>query len=247
MGNELDPKALWSCSYGIYVVTSCLEGKANGQIANTVFQVTAEPPRVAVAINKDNYTHGFIVKSGAFAVSVLSESSPMPFIGRFGFKTGREFDKLAGVAYEEGVTGCPCVTENAVSIFEGRVFARVDAGTHTVFVADVVGGKVLSRANPLTYAQYHANKGRAPKNAPTYRGAGDEEEALRPPEAEKGEVKKGERAMQRYVCGVCGYIYDPAEGDPENGVAPGTAFEDLPDDWVCPVCGAEKSEFSPEE
>jgi len=234
---ELDPRALWSCSYGLYVVTSCYEGRANGQIANTVIQVTAEPPRIAVAISKDNYTHEFISKSGVFAVSVLSVTTPMPFIGRFGFRTGKEFDKLPGIEQEEGVTGCPVVTENAVSVFEGRVRDRVDAGTHTVFIADVVSGRVISEGKPLTYAEYHAMKGKAPKNAPTYRGA------------EVGEDKKkvkGEGKMQRYVCNVCGYVYDPEEGDPDNGVPAGTPFEELPDDWVCPVCGATKDEFSPE-
>jgi flavin reductase (DIM6/NTAB) family NADH-FMN oxidoreductase RutF/rubredoxin len=229
--DELDPKSLWSISYGVYVVTSAHDGKANGQIANTAIQVAAEPPRILVAINKNNYTHDLIEKSGVFAVSVLREDTPMPFIGRFGFKTGSEIDKLEDVEFEKGSTGSPCVTENAVSVFEARVFATVDAGTHTVYVADVVSGKVLSDAKPLTYAQYHANKGKAPKNAPTYRA----------PE------KKGEPGMKRYVCGVCGYVYDPADGDPDNGVAAGTAFEDLPDDWVCPVCGAEKDEFAPED
>jgi len=241
--NELDTRSLWSCSYGIYVVTSCFEGKANGQIANTVIQVTSEPPRVAVAINKDNVTHEFIARSGVFAVSVLEESTPMPFLGRFGFKSGRDFDKLEGVLSTEGVTGCPCVTENAVSIFEARVFEHVDAGTHTVFVADVVSGKVLSDGKPLTYAAYHANKGKAPKNAPTYRAP----EQQKASSAEKTKSKKGESSMKKYVCSVCGYVYDPEEGDPESGVAPGTAFEGLPDDWVCPVCGAGKDEFSPEE
>lgn len=231
MEAELDPRALWSCSYGIYVVTSCHEGKSGGQIANTVIQVAAEPPRVLVAINKENYTHGLIEAGGAFAVSVLGEDTPMPFIGRFGFNTGRDLDKLSGVEHEEGSTGCPCVKENAISFFEARVFATVDAGTHTVFVGDVVSGRVLdSTEKPLTYAQYHANKGRAPKNAPTYRG----------PE------KKGDTGMKRYVCTVCGYVYDPEEGDPDSNIPAGTAFEDLPEDWVCPVCGAEKSEFEPE-
>lgn len=236
MSDGLDPGALWSCSYGIYVVTSCHEGRHNGQIANTVFQVTAEPPRVAVAINKDNYTHGLIEASGIFAVSVLADSTPMPFIGLFGFHTGGEVDKLDGVTWEKGATGCPVVTENAVSVFEARIFDKVDVGTHTVFLADAVSGRVLSDSRPMTYADYHAMKGRAPKNAPTYRQ----------PEKPVAASEKGESSMQRYVCSVCGYIYDPAEGDPENGVAPGTAFEDLPDDWVCPVCGASKDEFSPE-
>lgn len=246
MGTELDPRALWGCSYGIYVVTSSHEGKANGQIANTVFQVTAEPPGVVVAINRDNYTHGLIEASGVFGVSVLAESTPMPFIGRFGFNTGREMDKLEGVETEAGAAGCPLVLENAVSVFDASVFAKVDAGTHTLFVAKVVSGRVLGEERPLTYAKYHEMKGRAPKAAPTYRppetGAADEGQS-----AGDGARKKGEEnPMQRYVCGVCGYVYDPAEGDPDSGVAAGTAFEDLPEDWVCPVCGADKDEFAAE-
>ena len=145
------------------------------------------------------------------------------------------FDKLAEVEWTTGASGCPVVTENAVSVLEARVYDTIDAGTHTVFVAEVTGGRVLSDGKPLTYAQYHANKGKAPKNAPTYRA----------PEAPK--EQKGDTGMKKYVCNVCGYVYDPAEGDPDNGVPAGTAFENLPDDWVCPVCGASQTDFSPEE
>jgi flavin reductase (DIM6/NTAB) family NADH-FMN oxidoreductase RutF/rubredoxin len=260
---ELDQRALWSLSYGIFVVTSFHEVNANGQIANTVFQVSAEPPRIAVAINKENYTHEFIEKSGVLGVTVLDDSTPMPLIGRFGFRTGRDLDKLEGVPTETGATGCPCVTDHAVSIFDARVSGSVDVGTHTVFVADVISGKVLTAEKPLTYADYHAMKGTAPEKAPTYRGVEPKTApTYRPPaaeetrEAEKAPVErkasneettKGERPkMQRYVCNVCGYVYDPAEGDPDSGIKPGTAFEELPEDWVCPVCGAGKDEFSPE-
>lgn len=235
--DRLDPRALWSISYGLYVVTSAAGGRMNGQIANTVIQVSAEPPRLLVAVNKENYTHEFIEASGVFAASVLERETTLAFIGRFGFNSGREMDKLEGISWEEGATGCPLVTQFAVSVMEARVYGRADAGTHTVFLADVVAGKVLKDAPPITYADYHARKGRAPKAAPTYRGPG----------AGEAEEKKGEPSMKRYVCQVCGYVYDPAEGDPDSGVAPGTAFEDLPDDWVCPVCGAEKSEFEPED
>lgn len=170
MEAELDTKSLWSISYGLYVVTSAHGGKSNGQIANAVIQVAAEPPRVLIAINKNNYTHELIEKSGVFAVSVLGEDVPMPFIGGFGFKSGRESDKLSAVQHEEGSTGSPCVTENAIAMFEAKVFATADAGTHTIFIGDVVSGKVLKAdGKPLTYAQYLANKGKAPKNAPTYR------------------------------------------------------------------------------
>lgn len=254
MNEELDPKSMWSLSYGIFVVASCFEGKANGQIANTVFQVSADPPRVAVAINKENYTHEFISKSRVFTVSVLDESTPMNFIGRFGFRTGRDIDKLENVIWKDGMTGCPVITENAVSVFEGRVFGEVDVGTHTLFVADVVGGSVLSSAKPLTYAAYHEMKGEAPKSAPTYRGTeprsaptyrGPKEDK---PEGETPQTKqkkeKGGSGMKKYECNVCGYVYDPDEGDSESGVEPGTAFEALPEDWVCPVCGAGKEEFT---
>jgi flavin reductase (DIM6/NTAB) family NADH-FMN oxidoreductase RutF len=82
---ELDQRSLWSISYGIYIVSSCFEGKANGQIANTVIQVSAEPPKIAVAINKLNYTHDFIEKGGVLGVTVLDDETPMTLIGRFGF------------------------------------------------------------------------------------------------------------------------------------------------------------------
>jgi len=91
----------------------------------------------------------------------------------------------------------------------------------------------------LTYAYYQdVKKGKAPKNAPTYKGSQNTKE-------ERTENIR-EEAMQKYVCGVCGYVYDPEKGDPEGDIPPGTAFEKLPDDWTCPVCGAGKDEFSPE-
>lgn len=239
MSSGLDLKALWSLSYGLYVVASHRGNKLNGQIANTVFQVTAEPPRIAVSISKRNLTHDYILRSGAFSVSVLDVSTPATFIGLFGFRSGRDVDKLSRVTYEKGVTGCPCVTENALSITEARVIDKVDVGTHTVFVGELVGAKVLKEGKPLTYADYQRiKKGKAPENAPTYRG--DTEERAR-------EVEGADEEMKKYVCDVCGYVYDPAAGDPDSGVAPGTAFGDLSDDWVCPVCGASKDQFSPQD
>lgn len=173
--DELDQRSLWSISYGIYIVSSCVDDKASGQIANTVFQVSAEPPKIAVAINKENFTHDFIEKSKVIGVTVLDDETPMTLIGRFGFRTGRDLDKFDGVQSEKGTLGCPLVTEHAVSVFEARVFDSVDVGTHTVYVAEVVAGKMTGSKEPLTYAQYHANKGKAPKAAPTYQGATPEE------------------------------------------------------------------------
>ena len=210
----------------------------NGQIANACMQVTAEPPRIAVAIAKANLTHEYISKSGVFAISILDESTPMKLIGLFGFKSGREVDKLSMCKFKKGVTGCPLVTDYALSVIEAKVMDQCDVGTHTIFVGDVVSAENLRSGKPMTYAYYHqVKKGKASKNAPTYRG--HIEQAEQKPERRK-------EGMSNYVCEVCGYVYDPDKGDPDSGIEPGTAFEDLPDDWVCPVCGAGKDQFSPE-
>jgi flavin reductase (DIM6/NTAB) family NADH-FMN oxidoreductase RutF/rubredoxin len=237
MSATYNPACLFNLTYGLYVVTSAAEGKGNGQIANTVIQVTADPARIAVALNKENLTHEYVSRSGAFGVSVLARDTPMKFVGLFGFKSGRDEDKMAQVEHREGATACPVVTENALAVIEARVVDRLDAGTHTIFVGDVVAGEVLRDGEPMTYAYYREVKGgKAPKTAPTYHGP--------PPAAAK---QRSDAKMQKYVCQVCGYVYDPAAGDPDNGVEAGTAFEDLPADWVCPVCGAAKDQFEPEE
>jgi ferric-chelate reductase [NAD(P)H] len=171
MDNAVDTKALWDISYGLYLVTSVSGEKVNGQIVNSIIQVCAETPRIAVSINKENLTHEYIKKSGVLAVTVLEQDTPMPFIGRFGFRTGRDEDKFSEMKYEKGQTGCPIVTDNALSYFEGKVIGSADAGTHTVFIVEITEAKVLKEGIPLTYAHYQqVKKGKAPKNAPTYRG-----------------------------------------------------------------------------
>ena len=170
MSSEVDRKALRDLSYGLYIVTSRDGKKMNGQIVNTVIQVTSDPPRVAVIINKKNLTHAFILKSKVFAVSVLEESAPMTFFGPFGFKSGRDFDKLDKMEFRKGTaTGCPLITEHVLSVLEAEVIDQIDLGTHTVFVADVLGSEVLKSGRPLTYHYYHEHlKGKSPKNAPTF-------------------------------------------------------------------------------
>src|SRR4030065_680065 len=117
----MDLKALYKLGYGVYIVTSKKDSRLNGQIANTLFQVTSEPPTVAVSINKNNLTHEFIKESKVFAASVLCQDTPLNFIGRFGFKSGRDTDKFEGVNYKIGETGAPIVLDNAVSYLEARV------------------------------------------------------------------------------------------------------------------------------
>ena len=230
----MNPKLLHKISYGVYIVSSVnKEGKPNGQIANTVFQITSNPATIAISINKSNLTHEFIKESGIFSVSILTKNADLSLIGRFGFKSGREIDKFDGIDYEiKG--GVPVVKQSSAGYLIGKVKDSVDVGSHTLFIADVIDAEVLSDTEVMTYAYYHEIKGgKSPKTAPTYI---EEKE-------NKNNLKKGEVKMKKYRCTVCGYIYDPEKGDPENDIEPGTAFEDLPDDWTCPICGVEKDQF----
>jgi flavin reductase (DIM6/NTAB) family NADH-FMN oxidoreductase RutF/rubredoxin len=236
----MDARALWMCSYGLYVVSSRRGDKLNGQIANTVFQVTAEPPTVVVSINRSNLTHEFISASKVFSTSILSTDAPMPFIGNWGFKSGRDIDKFKGANYKTGTTGAPVVLDYTLAYIEAEVVSTLEVGTHTIFVGKVVDCAVVKEGEPMTYAYYHqVKKGKTPKAAATYQ--------QEQPAASAPAPTAKENTMRKYRCTVCGYIYDPKEGDPDGGVKPGTAFEDIPDDWVCPVCGVGKDQFEPAE
>ncbi|MEO0250312.1 MAG: rubredoxin [candidate division WOR-3 bacterium] len=234
----MNKSAFHKISYGVFVVASKRGDRLNGQIANVAVQVTAEPPKIAVALNNSNLTCEFLKESGIFSVSVLAQETPMPFIGKFGFKSGRETDKFSDTKYITGKTGAPIVTENAVAWFDCRVTESVDVGTHTIFVGEVIDADVLSDAEPMTYAYYHqVKKGYSPPKAPTYQG---EKEVSKEPSGDKALLKK-------YRCSVCGYIYDPEKGDPDGKIPAGTPFENLPDNWTCPVCGVTKDMFKPLE
>lgn len=223
--------ALHQISYGVYIVTSGKDGKFNGQIANSIMQATSKPATLAICINKENFTHELIRSSRKFVVSILSEAAPMTFIGLFGFKSGRDVDKLKDVRSRPGVTGVPIVLDYALGFIEAGVEGEIDCGTHTLFVGKVVEADVTGEGAPMTYAYYQNVKGgKSPKSAPTF-------------DADAAAARPKVQAAARYVCSICGYVYDPAEGDPDNGITPGTRFEDIPDSWTCPVCGAEKKMF----
>lgn len=154
-------------SYGLYIVTSADGETKNGLIVNTVFQVSADPAKIAVCVNKNSLTHDVIEKSRVLAVMPLEQATPMVFIGNFGFRTGRNYDKFAKVAYQTGQTGCPLVTQHTLSYIEARVSQTVDVGTHTLFIAEVVDGNVFQpQGIPLTYEYYHTViKGKTPAGA----------------------------------------------------------------------------------
>lgn len=166
----MDLTALFKISYGLYIISSFnKDNRFNGQIANTVFQVTAEPPKLAVCINKNNLTHDYIRESKVFTVSILSKDTPMTFIGQFGFKSGRDIDKFNNVNYFIEETKAPIVKDYSVGYVEVKVNSEMDVGTHTIFVGDVVNCGKFNDNEPMTYAYYHEiKKGKSPKNAPTY-------------------------------------------------------------------------------
>ena len=227
----MDLNVLHNIGYGMYVVSSNKGDLLSGQIANTVFQITSEPVTVAVSINKKNLTHEYIESSKRFSVSVISEDAPLAFVGKFGFKTGKTEDKFKDTKFIKLDSGCPVVLDNALCYLEAKVINRLDCGTHTLFLGEVTDSKILKTGKPMTYDYYHqVRRGTTPETAPTFIKS-------------EAAAKKDKPLMQKYICTVCNYIYDPEVGDTDGGIQPGTAFEKIPDSWVCPVCGANKSEF----
>lgn len=145
------------------------QGRLNGQIANTVFQLTADPPLLGVSLNCQNFTHELISESGRFSVSVLSQETPLKFIGLFGFKCGRQVDKFSGINYKVLESGTPVILDHCLGFFDLAVKQSIALGTHTLFIGQVTAAEVLADGVPLTYAYYHEIKGgRTQANAPTY-------------------------------------------------------------------------------
>ena len=141
----------------------------------------------------------------------------MKLIGTFGFKSGTDIEKFEGINYKIGKTKVPIVLDNTLACIEAKMINRIDVGTHTIFIGRVEDAEILTEDKPMTYEYYHKVKGGfSPKNSPTYSSAVDKE------------GKKEEKKMDKYVCKICGYVYDPKKGDPDSGISPGTKFEDIP-------------------
>lgn len=166
----MNEKALYTLNYGVYIVSTKSKEKMNGQIANVVFQVTADPPKIAICLNKKNLTHDLVSESKIFNISVLGECCTMKLIGTFGFKGGRNIDKFENNSYMIGKNGAPVVTDSAVAYLECEVENKMDVGSHTLFVGKVTEGELLQEDAPMTYSYYHTElKGKEPEAAPTYR------------------------------------------------------------------------------
>lgn len=213
----MDLSVLHKLTYGMYAVGTLDGIRPAGCIVNTVIQVTSDNPVIAVSMNKNNFTYEAIKKSGRFSISILSEAVERNVIAELGFACGRKMDKFCGKNFVCGVLdGLPIVKEHACGYMVCDVIAMHDAETHCVIMARLTKTLGGTDEPPMTYEYYHnVIKGKAPKNAPTY----------------QAEVPKSEKQAQlRYICEVCGYIY---EGDITKEA----------DDYVCPVCKQPKSRF----
>lgn len=240
-------KAFHKLSYGLYLIATEFQGKKAGYIANTTFQVTSEPAQLAISCHKKNKTTQVILDSGIFSVSVLKKDVNMKIIGDFGFMSSSDLDKFNGINTITAKTGAPIVLESSVAWFDCRVVSSIDLGSHYLIIGEVLDADEISDEEPLTYKHYRDKyKMLSPKNSPTYidKSVLDAESA-----APSAEVKEEEPEHEHifdgesYVCVICGYTYNPEEGDPSMGIAPGTPFEDLPEDYKCPICNASKEYF----
>ena len=232
----MDIQSFFKVTYGLYIVASHDGEHQDGHISNTVFQVSAEPPRFAIATNKNNLTTDYIRKSKVFSISVLQQDCDLQFMGPWGFQSGREVDKFKNTNYKTGKSGAPIVLDRCIAYIDCELEDEIDTGTHIMFIGKAIDAEVLDPHSPaLTYGYYRdVIKGLSPENAPTYTD-----------KSKLGETEiRSEVVLKKFKCLVCGYIYDPAEGDPTKNIPSGTAFEDLPDNWTCPICGVGKDEFT---
>ncbi len=232
----MDINAFNKLSYGVYIVSAGDKEHLAAFVATAVFQVTDSPNQIVVACNKKNYTTEFIRNFKSFAISVIKRNYSPEVMGNFGFHSGVSYNKFENYTPIFGEnTGCPIILDDAIAWFECKLTSEVDVGSHIMFIGETINSKVLSNNDiPLTYSYYHeVKKGKLPANAPHAKIV------------ENSNNNKNSNSM-KYVCKVCGYVYDPEIGDPDSGIEPGTSFEDIPDDWTCPLCGVSKSDFEPE-
>lgn len=198
----IEKTAAFKLSYGLFVLTARDGEKDNGCIVNTVFQVTDNPFKISVTVNKNNYTHDMIKKTGVFNVSVLTESVPFSVFQHYGFKSGRDTEKINSSTMPRSENGVVYLSAFTNAFMSAKVVEETDCGTHTMFIAEVTEAQTLSDERSVTYQYYFDNI--KPKPQP--------------------QKKKG------FVCQICGYVY---EGD------------ELPEDFVCPICKHSADVFKP--
>ena len=187
----LDPTALFTLSYGLYVLTAREGGSDLGCIVNTVTQLTENPTRIAVSVNKQNFTNEVIQRTGLFNVSVLTEAATMDLFRHFGFQSGRDVDKFAGRTDPVSENGLRYISGPANALISGKVEQAIDCGTHMLYIALVTEARKLSDAPSMTYAYYFAN--------------------VKP----RPQPKPAEKPRRGFVCRICGYFYEGDELPPD--------------------------------
>ncbi len=191
----MDKKTMYNLTYGLFVLTSAFEGKDSGCIINTAGQVTSEPNRISITVNKSNFTHELVEKSGKFNISILSEEARFETFQHFGFQSGRDVDKFS--EYEDcrrSANGLYYVTAGTNGYISAAVEQTIDLGSHTMFIASVEDMEVLTSTPSATYAYYQSSIKPKPENA-----------------ASAGKTV--------WRCTVCGYIYE-GEKLPADFVCP---------------------------
>ncbi len=212
----IDTKAFRNLSYGLYLISAKKDDKPVGCVVNTFVQVTSQPAQVSVAVNKENYTCGAIQQAGIYEVSVLDESASMELIGTFGFHSSADIDKFQQVETAISQQGLTYVTQSCCAHFSVEVKQELDLGSHILFIGEVVSSDVLEGENAMTYAYYHQVKGgKTPPKASSY---------------QKEEVTMAEETTPKigWRCTICGHI---------------EYVDELPEDFVCPICGVGRDLF----
>lgn len=202
----MDAKAMYKLTYGLFVLTANHNEKDNGCIINTAIQVTSNPNRISIAVNKANLTHDMIMENRKLNVSILSQDASFELFKRFGFQSGRDVDKFAGfTGYKKALNDVNYITEGTNAYISAWVEQTVDLGTHTLFICAVTNMEVLSDTPSVTYEYYQSNIKPKPQSAP--------------------QTADGKGVWR---CKVCGYEY---------------VGDELPEDYICPLCKHPASDF----
>lgn len=194
--------ALYTLTYGVFILGAENNGAKNACIINTCQQVASETPKVSISVLKSNLTHYMIGASNKFSVSILGKEAKLDQIAHFGLNSGRDKNKFENMVYDLDGLGTPVIKEGAIATLSCKVAHAIDLGSHTLFIGEIVEAEQLQEMEPMTYAFYRS-------------------------------LKAGARSQKaQYECAICHYLYE--------GEIP---FEDLPEDYICPVCGKPKAVF----
>lgn len=247
----MDTKAFHTLSYGMYIIASGDAQGRSGCVVNTFAQVTGNPPRATVAVNKENATADVIRRIGRYTASVLGEQAPMELIGRFGFRTSTDYDKFSETIYAIDSVGMPTVTDHAVACFEVRVTETIDVGSHWLFIGDVEDARALGNDDaPMTYAYYHQVKGgKTPPKASSYidekaqlnSGAAAAPTSMVDSASSASTTKESNRAKDAASAEPSEEKAAEQTAKPEEAEGPATQAEAAPGTtvWRCMLCGYE--------